>query len=50
MRTPEEFVTRLMGVLYTSPGWESPLTKEQLYELLQTVLDEWHQEQYGGVE
>jgi hypothetical protein len=42
----EQFVQRFLGVLFTEPGWEKPLTMERLHELLTLVLAEYHQEIY----
>jgi hypothetical protein len=38
----EQFVEQFCGVLFTEPGWESPLTMERLHELLKQTLAEFH--------
>ena len=38
----EQFVERFCDVLFTEPGWETPLTMERLHELLKRTLAEYH--------
>jgi hypothetical protein len=36
----DEFLSHLLNVLHTEPGWEQPLTQERLHELIIMTLDE----------
>lgn len=42
----EQFIARFCDVLYTTSGWEEPLTMERLHGLLQQTLNEHHAEIY----